>query len=353
MALEDLARLVDDKAFTSVRRFEDLSLYHVDFDSLAGREDTETALQRAASARRSAAVVGVVGSGKSSVMASVLGPLAEDLDDRLVPIRVLVGSSGDDVARDVKRLAQEVITMVTRTVTPMDDRDRDRFRVESSDRELRPGRATTKSGSFGFDKIIKLGAGRDVQSFAETLDRERTGGEMVVVARELFDTLRAHEIEPMLILDDTDTWLNLPGNDKRQLADVFFAEVLRAFVREVDCPVFVAVHPHYGDLDGYRRARQEILELEVDIPRLPDAPVAVAKIIARALEVHQIATPVDELFEREAIDGLGWHYVERPALRNVVLVLGRAIYDARERRAEVVTAANVEEAIRYWQANLE
>jgi hypothetical protein len=126
---------------------------------------------------------------------------------------------------------------------------------------------------------------------------------------------------------------------------------LRTFVREVDCPVFVAVHPDYADLDGYRRAREEILEHEIAIPRLPDASAAVAAIIARALEVHEIDVAVEHLFEPAAIEGVGWHYVERPALREVILVVGRAIYDARERRDDMVTAANVEEAIRYWQAN--
>jgi hypothetical protein len=78
---------------------------------------------------------------------------------------------------------------------------------------------------------------------------------MVATARSLVDTLRAQNAELMLILDDTDTWLNLPGVDKRELADVFFGETLRTFVREVDCPVVAAVHPDYGNLRGYGRAR--------------------------------------------------------------------------------------------------
>lgn len=136
-------------------------------------------------------------------------------------MRILVGAGGEEIARDVKTFAQQVITTVTGYVTQMDERERDRFRVAASDREQRPGRATTTSGTFGLEKVLRLGIGREVQTFAEAIERERGGGEMVATARSLVDTLRAQNAELMLILDDTDTWLNLPGVDKRELADVF------------------------------------------------------------------------------------------------------------------------------------
>jgi hypothetical protein len=296
-------------------------------------------------------VVGSVGSGKSSVIAHVLGPLAEDLDDRLVPVRILVGAGGEEIARDVKTFAQQVITTVTGYVTQMDERERDRYRVAASDREQRPGRATTTSGTFGLEKVLRLGIGRDVQTFAEAIERERGGGEMVTTARSLVDTLRAQNAELMLILDDTDTWLNLPGVDKRELADIFFGETLRTFVREVDCPVVAAVHPDYGTLGGYGRARGEILEAEIAIPYLDNAATAIEAVIAHTLEVHQIAEPVAELFADDAIEGLGWHYADKQAMRDIILVLQRGVVNACERHSDVVSADDIAEAIRYWAAN--
>jgi hypothetical protein len=351
MAFDDLERLDAEKAFTSMRRFEDLPLYHVPFDELAGNDGTEAALRRAVDARRGVTVVGRAGSGKSSVIAHVLGPLAEDLGEQLVPVRVLVGTGDEVLARDVKRFAQQVITTVTGYVTQMEEEDRDKFRTAASDREQQPGRATTTSGTFGIDKVIRLGVGRDVQEFAQTLDRERAGAEMVVNARELVDTLRAQNVELMLILDDTDTWLNLPSSDKRELAEVFFGETLRAFVREVDCPVVAAVHPDYRDLDGYRRARGEILEVEIEIPRLEDGKAAIAAVIGHTLEVHEIAAAVDELFEAKALEGLAWHYVEKQVMRDVILVLQRGLQNACEHRTDAVSGDDVAEAIRYWAAN--
>jgi hypothetical protein len=68
---------------------------------------------------------------------------------------------------------------------------------------------------------------------------------------------------------------------RARLADVFFGETLRTFVREVDCPVVAAVHPDYGNLAGYGRARGEILEVEIAIPYLRNAAAAIEAVVER------------------------------------------------------------------------
>jgi hypothetical protein len=70
-------------------------------------------------------------------------------------------------------------------------------------RARRPGRASTISGTFGLEKLLRLGIGREVQTFAEAIECERGGGGRVASARSLVDTLRAQDAELMLILDDT------------------------------------------------------------------------------------------------------------------------------------------------------
>ena len=39
-------------------------------------------------------------------------------------------------------------------------------------------------------------------SFGESLDRDRSAGEMITAAQDLFATLRKQQLEPILILDD-------------------------------------------------------------------------------------------------------------------------------------------------------
>lgn len=76
MSLSRLLELDALRAFEATHRFEDLDLYHVPFDELTGRPDTEAVLARMAARAGRIAVLGASGSGKSSVMARYSAPSA-------------------------------------------------------------------------------------------------------------------------------------------------------------------------------------------------------------------------------------------------------------------------------------
>lgn len=77
MSGELLAALQEAHAFDPFPVREDLELYHVPFSRLVGTNHPEENLIDACRRFERVAVVGESGTGKSSLTASVLGPLAE------------------------------------------------------------------------------------------------------------------------------------------------------------------------------------------------------------------------------------------------------------------------------------
>jgi hypothetical protein len=346
---EMLDELDKQRAFEPNRRFQDLPLYHVPFDELSGKPTTEAVLARAIEIREGAAVVGPAGCGKSSVIASVLESSGAEGERGLTPVRIVLAGD-DEVARDAKRFAQQLITTIV-DAAPISDNDREELRRSASDREQRQGKATTWHGSLGAPKwFLNADVARDVQKFSESLDRDRSAGELITSAQELFATLRAQELEPILILDDTDTWLNVPGHEKRDVADVFFAEVFRPVVRELACAAIAAVHPSYRDIAGYQAAR-DLLVNEALIPAIDDpelATASVSRVLAHIVDVHDGEAGADDLFAPAALNLLGGYYVERQAMRDVLLVVQRAVKETISGRGESITEGVIDEAIRYW-----
>jgi ABC-type transport system involved in cytochrome bd biosynthesis fused ATPase/permease subunit len=76
---ETLAALRNNNALAQTLTFEQLEAYHVDFDSLTGARSVEHELRYWSTRAGRVAVIGDSGAGKSSVMASVLGPLARQV----------------------------------------------------------------------------------------------------------------------------------------------------------------------------------------------------------------------------------------------------------------------------------
>lgn len=349
MSLDILEGLDRDGAFAPNRRFQDLPRYHVPFDELVEATATEAVVRRAIENREGAAVVGGAGTGKSSVIASVLDPLVGHDERGLTPVRLMLGAD-DDVATDPRRFVQQLIATIV-DAAPVREEELEEFRVAASDREQRQGKATTWHGALGAPKwLINAEASRDVQSFAQSLDRERSAAELIESAKELFATLRERQLEPILIFDDTDTWLNVQGHEKLEVADLFFAEVFRPVLRELACPVVAAVHPAYADVDGYMAAR-DLLVNESVVPTMDNrerAVGAITRVIGHIIEVHDVGAPVDGLFDGGATVALGEYYMERQAIRDVLLVVQRAVKETISNRADSIGDGAIGEAIRYW-----
>ena len=77
MSVDLLTELQGAHAFESVPSRQEMADFHVAFDTLTGTVGCETAALGALRRGERVALVGPTGAGKSSVIASVLGPLVE------------------------------------------------------------------------------------------------------------------------------------------------------------------------------------------------------------------------------------------------------------------------------------
>lgn len=88
MSNQELIRQQQVHAFDQAPRREELHDLHVPFDDMTGSHGCEKALTDALTRGERVALVGVSGAGKSSVTATVLGPLVETLVPLPIPVAI-------------------------------------------------------------------------------------------------------------------------------------------------------------------------------------------------------------------------------------------------------------------------
>lgn len=321
MSLAALEVLRAQRAFQPLRTFDELPLYHVPFDDICGGTRHESALLRAVTERRRTTVIGRRGSGKSSLIATVLDPFGP-LPDQFIPIRVPVATAAENVITDPGELARLVTRIVADSIGQLDDQTRETTRnraAESVKTTLRPRRI---SGGLAIPgSVAKLQV--DVREVVTEYTLTASAPELIAAAVDLFRTIRAHGVDPILILDDTDSWFA----DRAHLAVPFFDRTLRGVVAELDCPVVAAIHNSYLEIDGFDEARRAMFTATIEIPRLSlhQAGTAVGLIVSKALAVHEILEDPSAIFENGSLDVLAASYVDGLEMRDVERVLDHAV----------------------------
>ena len=108
MSLESLARLQEAHAFDPAPRRSELHDLHVPFDEMTGGRGCEQSLGDALRRGQRVALVGISGSGKSSVTQSMLGPLVEGL----APLPITVAIERPEIAQDPAEFAGHLVRLV-------------------------------------------------------------------------------------------------------------------------------------------------------------------------------------------------------------------------------------------------
>ena len=108
MSRESLAQMQEVHAFDPAPRRSELHDLHVPFDEMTGGHGCEQSLGDALRRRNRVALVGISGSGKSSITQSVLGPLVEGL----APLPITVAIEKPEIAQDPAEFAAHLVRLV-------------------------------------------------------------------------------------------------------------------------------------------------------------------------------------------------------------------------------------------------
>jgi ABC-type hemin transport system ATPase subunit len=322
MSRTSLAKLQEAHAFNPAPLRGELHELHVPFDEMTRGRGCEQSLGDALRRGQRVALVGISGSGKSSVTQSVLGPLVEGL----APLPITVAIERPQIAQDPAEFAGHLVRLVGQWV------------ASAMPKQARRGRGiTTSGGSSGRTSkqrfsiapgwlSAKLELAYELQqASAET---PLSSGQRMDQARQLLDLIRAEGLQPVLVLDDTDKWLNTTWQpDAATVRAAFFGRVIRVLAEDLSTAAVLAVHPTYLDDDEYQAAAV-FLDATIHVPPIPGTG-AVGQILGRraglALNLPDERSALRQAIAPDAVAELFEHYARhKPDMRKHILLTAHA-----------------------------
>lgn len=341
MSADALAAVFEVHALDPVpaRTLGDLGPLHVPFDELVGRHVVERPLATSIEVASRVAVQGVSGAGKSSVFAHCFGPMVE----HWMPVFVYLAGEDAATVQDPCGVARIVIQAALRQASLSAATHTNILRA-SADHVAAPGEQSRIGGRVSL-KVVE--ASKDVTRLETFATQARAAGEVIEALDEVLAAIRAHKLLPVLVFDDTDSWLDLADNESRsERAEGFFGDVLR-MLAERPAALAVAVHDQYGDLTGFSEARAlGLLEQSIPLPHLP-GPEAFRSIVSHRLAAHQLEADVFDVFHEDAFELVATYYEGRAgySIRKAITVLNDALVRGHHAGMDLVTRELIETAL--------
>ena len=282
----------------------ELAGYHAPYSRLTG-DDVEGRLRAELRGFGRIGVTGVSGSGKSSLVRYVA-----DGDETLAPIYLNVAAESHEKVRDPREFLDVLITHLAdtaRDVATLSDEQRVELLRDGTLSAPIPGVTRTTRAEFGGSWFLVAKLADDIATAVAPSEGYRNAEQLAGTANAALDHIRAYDLVPVLVCDDTDRILRLPNTDTRELFDGFFGEVLRTVVTQVmDLALVVAVHDDYraDEALGYDEKVTGLIERHIAIPRLSEPAHIEGVLDARAAFVPGDSPrpySARDLFDRDAI----------------------------------------------------
>lgn len=321
------------------RHYEALEALHVPWDDLVGGSRVEGEIGRVARSGGHLAVVGPSGTGKSSVLAAVLGQLAPDVPAHLVPVRVPMSVVERGVV-DPGDFARHIVRQVIDWAAPDLPSRREQQAIEERIADLSRRSRRARRRGFALNVPLALvsprlaavtaGLASDIEVSAGGWESRVRGGEPWHALGDLVAVFRGRDLEPFFVLDDTDIWLRSVYADEAEVLVRGFVANVRTMITEVDCGLALQVHTEYLRCPAMAETARR-LQL-VELPRLPDPVAGLVRILDRRMEVAGIAGGTADAFAEPALRDLATVYEEAHGDLRLVLALadeavGEALQD--------------------------
>lgn len=335
MSQVDLNALRDGHVFDPAPSLEEMYQYHVPFDELVGTASCEAPLRRAIDRGEQVALVGDSGSGKSSVIRHVLGPLVEGVAPLSVPVSVEDPQVVSDPVRFAAHLVRTVARYVEHAMPGAAEAAKDA--MNNAD-PVGPSQLRRRKigGAIGW-LSNRLELASELEQV--TAPQARGTAEILDQARQVLALITARDLEPVLVFDDTDKWFGAGTDDADALIAGFFGPVVRLLAEDLGVTSVLAVHNEYLRHPGYARAAG-FIESTVRVPRLPTAD-ALGKLLR-----HRTAG--QRVLEAEALAGLFAYYNQGQVSdlrRRVLLIVHTALSHACDDGADRIGVRHLELAV--------
>jgi AAA ATPase domain len=288
---------------------------HVRFDELNATDEYEQRLLReVARDAGSSLVLGISGSGKSSLIAAV----AESAS----PARWVVRVQGDATADLLHRagFARHIAHEATRALTH--DQLAPRIRAKETEKYLADSRKAVSGGHQFGAKFAQ------VKSAVEEVVSSQQPSDLFAALDELAEVSADAGRRMLLVVEDTDVFMpptDVGVPDAEERASQFISQVLPFLARELRCPSLVAVNSRYRKLVDQQLGGTVTT---VAVPPFRDPGRALTRIMERqALRKGLHLT--EKIIDDDALAWLASALAEGQSLRTVL----RGVFDAATRTA--------------------